>query len=212
MIGHCPRRRCRNSCATMWPMQNAIASPADVLEFWFGPLAERGARRAEWFRKNADFDAEIRRRFLATYEAAAGGALDHWMHDAAACLALVVVLDQFPRNMFRGNARAFAADAKARAVARHLLARDWDQAMRPVERQFVYLPLEHSEDLADQEACHALMLSIAGFAETADLHEWAMKHLVIIRRFGRFPHRNAALGRESTAEEIEFLAQPGSGF
>jgi uncharacterized protein (DUF924 family) len=123
-----------------------------------------------------------------------------------------IVLDQVPRNMFRGSARAFAADAKAREVTRHLLARDWDKAMRPVERQFVYLPLEHSENLADQEQCHALMLAINGFAETAGLHEWAMKHLVIIRRFGRFPHRNAALGRESTAEEIAFLAQPGSSF
>ena len=169
-------------------------------------------KRAEWFRKNADFDAEIRRRFLSTYESAAGAALDHWMENAADCLALVVVLDQFPRNMFRGSARAFAADAKAREVTRHLLAREWDQAMRPVERQFVYLPLEHSENMSDQEQCHALMHALSVFPETADLHDWAMKHLVIIRRFGRFPHRNAALGRESTAEEIEFLAQPGSGF
>lgn len=196
----------------MPPMDNAIASPADVLEFWFGPPAGRGAKRAEWFRKNADFDAEIRRRFLATYEAAAAGALDHWMQNPEDCLALIVVLDQFPRNMFRGSARAFAADAKTREVTRHLLARDWDKDMRPVERQFVYLPLEHSENLADQEQCHALMLAIDGFAETAGLHEWAMKHLVIIRRFGRFPHRNAALGRESTTEEIAFLAQPGSSF
>jgi uncharacterized protein (DUF924 family) len=134
------------------------------------------------------------------------------MQNAEDCLALIVVLDQFPRNMFRGSGRAFAADSKAREATRRMLSIGWDRTLRPVERQFVYLPLEHSEDLADQKECHALMLSIAGFAETAGLHEWSMKHLVIVRRFGRFPHRNAALGRESTAEEIEFLQQPGSGF
>lgn len=193
-------------------MEKTIAAPEAVLDFWFGPAGQRGGKRAEWFRKDSAFDEEIRRQLLATVEAAAAGRLDGWKQDAQSCLALVVVLDQFPRNLFRGSGRAFAADAMAREVARHMLSNGWDQGLRPVERMFVYLPLEHSENLADQEQCHALMLSIAGFPETADLHVWAMKHLVIIRRFGRFPHRNAALGRESTAEEITFLAGPDSSF
>jgi uncharacterized protein (DUF924 family) len=193
-------------------MQNAIATPADVLDFWFGPSDLRSAKRAEWFRKSDEFDDEIRRRFLATYESAAAGALDHWMQKPEDCLALIVVLDQFPRNMFRGSARAFAADAHARTATRHLLSMGWHQSLRPVERQFVYLPLEHSENMTDQEQCHELMHVLSVFPETADLHVWSMKHLVIIKRFGRFSHRNAALGRASTAEEIEFLAQPGSGF
>ncbi len=193
-------------------MENTIASPDAVLDFWFGPAERRGEKRAEWFRKNPEFDEQIRQQFLATVEAATSGALDGWMQDPQTCLALIVVLDQFSRNLFRGSPRAFAADAMAREVTRQMLSNGWDQALRPVERMFVYLPLEHSENLADQEQCHALMLSIADFAETADLHVWAMKHLVIIRRFGRFPHRNAALGRESTTEEITFLAGPDSSF
>lgn len=193
-------------------MEKTIATPDAVLDFWFGSAGQRGAKRAEWFRKDSAFDEEIRRQFLATVEAAAAGRLDNWRQNAQTCLALVVVLDQFPRNLFRGSGRAFAADAMAREVARHMLSKSWDQGLRPVERMFVYLPLEHSENLADQEQCHSLMLAIAGFAETADLHVWAMKHLVIIRRFGRFPHRNAALGRESTTEEITFLAGPDSSF
>ena len=133
-------------------------------------------------------------------------------NDPESCLALILTLDQFPRNMFRGSARAFAADALALETTQHALQQGFDREMKPVERQFVYLPLEHSESLENQQHCLKLMLELSAFPETRDLHIWAEKHLVIIRRFGRFPHRNAALGRESTVEELAFLKEPGSGF
>ena len=193
------------------------ADPADlianeVLAFWFGEGDEHGRKRVEWFKKDATFDDEIRRRFLPVYHLAAAGRLSHWKDDVRACLALIIVLDQFSRNMFRGSARAFATDAMAREATRHALAQGFDRVLKPVERQFIYLPLEHSESLIDQEHCLQLMQQLSAFDETSDLHVWSEKHLVIIRRFDRFPHRNAALGRPSTAEEIEFLKQPGSGF
>ena len=184
----------------------------EVLAFWFGEGDEHGRKRVEWFKKDATFDDEIRHRFLPAYQLAAADRLSHWKDDVRACLALIIVLDQFSRNMFRGSARAFATDAMAREATRHALAQGFDRVLKPVERQFIYLPLEHSESLADQEQCLQLMQQLSAFDETSDLHVWAEKHLVIIRRFGRFPHRNAALGRPSTAEEIEFLKQPGSGF
>ena len=181
-------------------------NPQEVRDFWFG------SDRKAWFEKSPAFDEEIRRRFLSLYELAAAERLEDWQKDPAGCLALVLVLDQFPRNMFRGSAKAFAADPLARAAARVILEHSWDKGMAPEERMFAYLPFEHSESLADQERCLSLMRGISVFPETADLPKWAEAHLVIIRRFGRFPHRNAALGRESTAEEIEFLTQPGSSF
>lgn len=179
---------------------------SDVLRFWFD------RDRKAWFEKNPVFDEEIRARFLQPYEQAFNDELQTWRQEPASCLAQVILLDQFPRNMFRGTARAFAADALARATARVILDKGWDKAMTPDERMFAYLPFEHSESLADQELCLALMQEISLFPETADLPKWAEAHLVIIRRFGRFPHRNAALRRPSTREEIEFLKQPGSSF
>ena len=183
-----------------------VVNPQAVRDFWFG------SDRKAWFEKNPAFDEEIRRRFFSLYELAAGERLEDWQKNPAGCLALVLVLDQFPRNMFRGSAKAFAADHLARATARVILDNSWDKAMTPDERMFAYLPFEHSESLADQERCLALMQEISLFPETAELPKWAEAHLVIVRRFGRFPHRNAALGRASTPEEIEFLKQPGSGF
>jgi len=173
--------------------------PDDVLEFWFrrDPTA--------WFAKDAQFDAEIRERFLALHERAVAGELESWKRDMRSCLALVILLDQFPRNMFRGEARAFAGDARARAAARTILERGWDRSYTPAERDFAYLPFEHSESLDDQA------LSLRLF-EGGENFEWARKHYDIVRRFGRFPHRNAALGRASTPEEIEFLSRPGSSF
>ena len=188
------------------------AAASEVLAFWFGEGDEHGTSRKQWFQKNAAFDNEIRSRFLPTYERGAAGKLAHWKDHVHDCLALIVVLDQFARNMFRDRYRAFAADALAREAARHALANGFDKILKPVERQFIYLPLEHSESLPDQQQCLALMRSLSAFTETAGLHVWSEKHLVIIRRFGRFPHRNATLGRESTPEESEFLKQPGSGF
>jgi uncharacterized protein (DUF924 family) len=177
----------------------------EVLDFWFGAGAERGKSHKRWFVKDPDFDAEIRRRFLATHERLA---LERaWLEDAQSCLARIVVLDQFPRNMFRGTPRAFATDALALAAARLAVERGWDRGLLDVEKLFVYLPFEHSESPADQDLACELM---KGFNE--EQKEYAERHRAIIRRFGRFPHRNAILGRESTPEEIEFLKTPGSGF
>jgi uncharacterized protein (DUF924 family) len=184
--------------------------PREVLEFWFGEPP--GAARAEWFRKDAAFDAQIRSRFGALHDAAARRELESWRAAPESMLALVVVLDQFSRNLHRGDARAFAQDAHARDCAREALARADEARLLPVQRQFLYLPLEHSEDLADQERCVELMRSLEPFEPTKGLTEWAVKHRDIVARFGRFPHRNAALGRASTPEEVEFLKQPGSGF
>jgi len=180
--------------------------PLDVLEFWFS------LDRKAWFAKDPAVDEAIRARFQALYERARNGGLADWMLEPRSCLALVIVLDQFPRNMFRGEARAFGSDAAAREAAGVIVDRGWDKALTPLERMFAYLPFEHSESLADQERCLALMTELAAYPETADLPRWAEAHLAIIRRFGRFPHRNAALGRVSTPEESAFLRQPGSGF
>jgi len=185
---------------------------AEVLRFWFGAPGEYGKRQKHWFQKNAAFDAEIGARFLALYEESAAGRLEHWRASPPECLARIVVLDQFSRNLFRNHARAFASDALALATAREAIAQGIDRPLLPVERQFVYLPFEHSESLEDQRRCCDLMAQLKEFPETHDLLEWALKHLKVIERFGRFPHRNAALGRTSTPEELEYLAQPGAGF
>lgn len=181
-------------------------TPRDVLEYWFAQ------DRKTWFAKDPAFDDTIRSRFLPLCEAALSGKLSSWRREPRSCLALVVLLDQFPRNMFRGSGRAFAGDAMALDAARSIVDQGWDKAFSPDERMFAYLPFEHSEALVDQERCLALMREIAVFPETSDLPRWAEAHCAIIRRFGRFPHRNAALGRESTPEEIAFLQTPGSGF
>lgn len=182
----------------------------DVLDFWFG--RPPGPRRKAWFEKDALFDESIRTRFLTLHNAAAGGAFAAWTETAKGALALIVLTDQFPRNLFRGSGRAFATDAIALAAAKHVVGKGWDAGMLPVERMFVYLPFEHSETLTEQDRSCALFAPLNDFAETSDAVEYSEKHRAIIRRFGRFPHRNAALGRQSTAEETEFLKQPGSGF
>ncbi len=177
-----------------------IVSPQSVLEFW------RAAGEEKWFKKNAAFDDDIRTRFLATYEAAAADRLSDWERTADGALALVIVLDQFPRNMFRNDARTYAADPQARAVANRALDRGFDHAVPDIDRQFFYLPFEHSETLADQDRCCALFTATGD----ADKLKWAEAHADIIRRFGRFPHRNAMLGRATTPEEQAFL--DGGGF
>jgi uncharacterized protein (DUF924 family) len=178
----------------------------EVLRFWFGQ------ERKRWFEKDPAFDEDIRLRFLGLYELGINRKLEEWKSKPRGCLALVLLFDQFPRNMFRSTARAFDSDEHARVSARTIVEKGWDKEMTPDERMFVYLPFEHSESLADQERCLALMKEISVFPETADMPKWAEAHLVIIRRFGRFPHRNAALARASTQEEIEFLKGPGSSF
>jgi len=187
---------------------------AEVLEFWFGApdSPEFGRNRRCWFEKSADFDALVRDRFLETYESAAGGKLDPWTERPLAVLALVVTLDQFPRNMFRGTPRAFATDPLALAVTRGMIARGFDAALLPVPRAFVYLPFEHAEDLDAQREALRLFERLASDTSSAGVMTYAMRHYAVIARFGRFPHRNAILGRESTPDELEFLAQPGASF
>jgi uncharacterized protein (DUF924 family) len=180
--------------------QLAPASPEDVLAFW------RAAGPERWFEDDPAFDAAIRERFAATYQDAAAGLLNTWENRAESALALVIVLDQFPRNMFRHSARAFAADPLAREVARRAIARGFDQQIAMPERTFFYLPFEHSEALADQKRAVVLIAATGD----ADQLKWAELHADIIRRFGRFPHRNAALGRVTTPDEQAFL--DGGGF
>ena len=195
-------------------MSSDAAAPGweGVLELWFGAPDRRGVARPEWFRKDAAFDSEIRRRFGALHRAAAARECEPWRASPAPMLALVVVLDQFSRNLFRDDARAFAQDAHARECAREALDRGDDLQLLPVERQFLYMPFEHSEALADQDRAVDLMRSLESFEATRGLTGWAEKHRAIIRRFGRFPHRNAALGRPSTPAEEAFLEEPGSRF
>ena len=189
-----------------------MAGPAEVLDFWFGApdSPERGRARKAWFVKSDAFDQSIRERFAATTLAARRGELDHWSDTPLAGLALLILLDQFPRNLHRGSADAFASDARALSVARTLLGRGFDRVLRPVERLFVYLPFEHSEDLAVQRTSLALFEALA--RDGQDNVDYARRHYEFILRFGRFPHRNAALGRASTPQELAFLAQPGSSF
>ena len=198
----------RASSLTSSPMLSHRAD--DVLAFWFGSGADYGRRHKRWFEKDAAFDADITRRFLRQYEALARSPA--WLDDDRACLARVVVLDQFPRQMFRGKPRAFSTDQLALETARLAVERGYDAGRLPVERLFLYLPFEHSEALADQERACDLMAPLAAFAETDDALRYAIAHRDVIRRFGRFPHRNSILGRSSTPEEVEFLRQPGSSF
>ena len=177
-----------------------VASPETILAFW------REAGPDKWFTRDDAFDADIRAKFLSTFEAAAAGKLAAWEATAEGALALAIVLDQFPRNMFRGDARAFATDPLARAVTAGAIIRGFDSQVPDELRSFFYLPFEHSEDLADQE--RAIALNTAA-GDTENL-KWAEIHADIIRRFGRFPHRNAALGRATTPEEQAFL--DGGGF
>jgi uncharacterized protein (DUF924 family) len=183
----------------------------EVLDYWFGAPgeAEHGAHREMWFRGGPEIDAEIAERFGALYEQAATGAFDHWRDEARACLALILVLDQFPRNMFRGTARAFATDGKAAGLARHAVERGHDRGLGLDSQQFYYLPLQHGEDLADQRRQVELFRAGAENERKEEHVGFAVQHLEIIERFGRFPHRNAILGRESTPDELQFLEDGG---
>ncbi len=187
-----------------------------ILDFWFFPSDDPryGDERAIWFDEPvAAFDDEIRKRFADMYELARTGAYDHWFDDGVMdCLALVILLDQFPRNMFRQSPRAYESDAAALALARKAVARGDGRDLAPVLRWFLYTPFEHAENLATQRECVALARSMEDHAGGADYIRAAERHCEIIERFGRFPHRNAALGRETTPEEADFLKQPDSSF
>lgn len=186
-----------------------------VLDFWFGtPDSEVfGLARPEWFRKSDAFDDEIRTRFGEAHAQALAGELDDWARTPLGACALIVMLDQFSRNMYRGTAGAFAGDARALAVARQLVAAGEDQRLPTAQhRVFVYLPFEHDESLESQHTSLELYEQLAKSHGMVDNLDYARRHAVIIERFGRYPHRNAALGRVSTPEEVAFLKEPGSSF
>jgi uncharacterized protein (DUF924 family) len=180
-------------------MVEASVTPAEILAFW------RDAGPDRWYRRDDAFDAEVCRRFLGLWQCAAAGELSSWETSDDGALALVIVLDQFPRNMFRGDIRTYASDALAREVARRAIERGADARIDPGLREFLYLPFMHSEHLPDQLRCIELSRA-AGHAENL---KWAEHHADIIRRFGRFPHRNRLLGRATTPEEQAFLDEGG---
>jgi uncharacterized protein (DUF924 family) len=176
-----------------------VANPSAIIAFWFSEDV-----RPLWFDATPEFDDALRERFLATYQAAADSRLRNWEETVAGALALVVILDQFPLNMFRGQPASFATEAAAREVADRAIAYGFDQQLPPEQRQFLYLPFMHSEALADQER------SVRLYEQPGleDNLRYAHHHCDLIRRFGRFPHRNAILGRVSAPEELAYLASP----
>jgi len=193
---------------------SAEGGAADVLAFWFGTRDDEtcGQARREWFVKDPAFDARISGRFGSLIEEALGGGLQAWRTTPEGALARIIVLDQFTRNVFRGSARMFAGDALALEAARGLVDAGRDRELAALQRVFCYLPFEHAENLADQERAVLLFETLRDDPHAGGMLEWASRHRDVIRRFGRFPHRNAILGRASSAAEIEFLKQPGSSF
>jgi uncharacterized protein (DUF924 family) len=186
-----------------------------VMDFWFGRHGDRrrDTPRSQWFTKSDAFDEQIRDRFGMLIPRAIAGELQAWAAEPEGAVAQILVLDQFTRNAYRGSAKAFAGDARALAAARAVVDAGTDRALPGVQRQFVYLPFEHAEDMDAQRESLRLFEQLQREApEVGELLLWAQRHHDIMARFGRFPHRNAALGRESTPEELEFLKQPGSSF
>lgn len=193
---------------------SAVAASA-VLRFWFDgdDGQSTGEARAVWFRKDPAFDREIARRFGATIEEALGPGLGQWSAGGAReRLALIIVLDQFTRNVYRDTPRMFAGDSRALAVAGALVDAGLDAELDPLERWFAYLPFEHSESVADQQRSVELFAALRAHPASAGAYDWAVRHRDVVLRFGRFPHRNVLLGRESTPDELAFLATPGSRF
>lgn len=180
-------------------------SQKEILDFWFVETSPE-----QWFQKSEAFDRSIRDRFLARYADVLAGKYDEWATTPKGVLALIIILDQFSRNMFRDTPAAFTADDKALALAKKAVEAGLDQQLNPKECFFIYLPFEHSEDMANQ------LKSVELFAQIKDQepvgYEYALRHLKVIEQFGRFPHRNAILGRASTQAELEYLEQPGAGF
>ncbi len=188
----------------------------DIHAYWFGPLDEAGlagaAQHKLWFGAGAATDADLRNRFGALVDNALAGELDHWGGEDAGLVALVLLLDQFTRNVFRDTARAFAGDPRAQALAREAIAADRHRRLPAIHRVFLYLPLEHCEQLETQNACVRLFEELqaeTGSESIADFTRYAVAHREVIARFGRFPHRNAVLGRTSTAAELAHLARHG---
>jgi uncharacterized protein (DUF924 family) len=193
------------------PSEAGPAKAGEVLDFWFGREGEPGYGefREAWFTKDPEFDQRVRDRFEALHQAAAAGELDDWKEEARSCLALVILLDQLPRNMYRGDPRSYATDYKAQETAEHAVDRAFDRELPAFQRMFLYMPFMHSEDLAHQRRSVELFRALGG---ENDATGYAVRHMEIVERFGRFPHRNEVLGRRTTPEEAEFLTQPGSSF
>ena len=182
-----------------------MADPVEILAFWYG--GDPDIERENWFRGGPDFD-DACRRFQPDWEAALAGGLTAWRAAPSSLLAYIILTDQIPRNIFREDGRAFATDALARSAARHAVAHGWDRVMRKLERLFLYMPFEHSEDLADQAECRRLFVGLGDPKYVG----YAQQHQELIERFGRFPHRNALLERPSTAEEMAFMEAHGRGY
>ncbi|MSO65309.1 MAG: DUF924 domain-containing protein [Alphaproteobacteria bacterium] len=189
-------------------------NPEQIIDFWFGPPGSLGRDqpRERWFKKDLAFDQAIRDRFAAASARAHAGELDAWLESADGCLALLILLDQFLRNMYRGTPRMYACDDKALAVARHVLERGYDRGVCAVRAWFYYMPFQHSEALADQERSVALFSALPPTGQQDRAGSSAQRHHEIVARFGRFPHRNAVLGRTSSADEVAFLREPNSAF
>lgn len=199
-----------------------MENPASIHHFWFGDETDQlddetiaMRQRKLWWSKDDALDAQVRQRFASFTEAAVRGELDDWVATPHGVLALILLTDQFPRNAYRGTAAAFSADQAARRFCRSGLTRQFDAVLRPVERVFHYLPLEHSEAIDDQREAVRLFTALAEAVPEPAIQsnlDFALRHRDVIERFGRFPHRNSILGRLSTPEETEFLSRPGSRF
>lgn len=191
-----------------------MSQAKEILDFWFGSPDEPGYGKPKsfWFNKKPEFDEELQMRFLTDYQKAAAGNLDDWINASDSCLALILLLDQFPRNMFRDTPQAFATDWEALSAAQHAVAQGYDKKLLPVQRWFIYLPFEHSENLEHQRQAVRLFQQLGDDPDSASCIDYAIRHMQVIQRFGRFPHRNEILGRVSTLEEKEFLKQKGSSF
>lgn len=188
--------------------ESRVGDSGNIMGFWFDE-----AEAEKWYAKDPQFDQDLTNLFGAAYAAAAVGELEDWAESAAGTVALCILLDQFPRNMFRGTPQAFASDGQALAITEGALARGLDGQMPSAHKQFLYMPLMHSEQLADQERCVTLFRALADAdPDYEKAHDFAVAHRDIVVRFGRFPHRNEVLGRESSDEEIAFLKQPDSSF
>ena len=177
----------------------------EIIHFWFNETDPQ-----QWFQKSPEFDALVKERFGVTYQMAKDGLCQAWAKDAEGALALVIVLDQFPRHMFRDTPAAFETDEQALLAAKKAIASGFDQILEPVKRGFLYVPFQHSENMSDQNRSVELMSSMQ--YENPAGYDYAIRHRVVIEKYGRFPHRNKILGRENTPEEEEYLKQPGAGF
>jgi len=180
-------------------------SKNEVIKFWFEEIKPQ-----QWFQKNAAFDADISDRFMTTYEMAKKNLCSSWTNDADGVLALSIVLDQLPRNMFRDKPKAFETDYKILGIVKEALHKGLDQILPHTKRRFIYMPFMHSEELNDQKICVELFKKIK--IDDPLSYEYALKHLEVIEKFGRFPHRNEILGRQSSKDELSYMKLPGAGF